>query len=328
MAQQTISTEIGGAADTLPAAMQKVNANFGEIYAAVATKSDAATTLDLINGKASLSGAVFIGDVVIQKAAPAVILDKQAGQSAIIYCRQSDGWRWRVILGSNAAESGANAGSDLRFDRYSDDGITLLGYLIAGTRSTGYVGINTNAPVDRLDVNGNLVPHVDNAYTCGKSGYRWSSVWAATGTIQTSDVRHKTAIADSGLGLSFIAALRPVSYKWIVGSNVVTMVDDPDNPIVDRIEDPGSEAGYREVSQPGKREVVTPLPGTRTHYGLLAQEVKAALASVGCSDFAGYIKTDPADPESEEGLRYDQFIAPLIKAVQELAARIDVLERA
>jgi len=32
------------------------------------------------------------------------------------------------------------------------------------------------------------------------------------------------------------------------------------------------------------------------------------------------------DPESEEALRYDEFIAPLIKAVQELSAKVAALE--
>ena len=43
-------------------------------------------------------------------------------------------------------------------------------------------------------------------------------------------------------------------------------------------------------------------------------------------DFAGHILADPADPQSEQGLRYDAFIAPLVKAVQELAERVAVLE--
>ena len=66
--------------------------------------------------------------------------------------------------------------------------------------------------------------------------------------------------------------------------------------------------------------------GGRTHYGLLAQQVKTALESLGCTDFAGHIQVDPTDPASTEALRYDAFIAPLIAAVQELARRVDALE--
>jgi hypothetical protein len=43
-------------------------------------------------------------------------------------------------------------------------------------------------------------------------------------------------------------------------------------------------------------------------------------------DFGGWVKTDITNPDSEEGLRYEEFISPLIKAVQELTARVKALE--
>jgi hypothetical protein len=52
--------------------------------------------------------------------------------------------------------------------------------------------------------------------------------------------------------------------------------------------------------------------------------VKAALpAGV---DFGGWVLTDKNDPNSQQALRYDQFIAPLIQAVKELSAKVEVLE--
>ena len=137
-----------------------------------------------------------------------------------------------------------------------------------------------------------LRPATDNAITLGASGARWSAVWAATGTIQTSDARQKTDIVPSDLGLDFILALQPVSYRWLVG---------------------GNEDG-------------APRPGRRTHYGLLAQQVKTVLETLGNADFAGHVQADPTDPASGQGLRYDAFIAPLIAAVQQLAKRVGELE--
>jgi len=61
---------------------------------------------------------------------------------------------------------------------------------------------------------GAVKPLTDNAQTLGASGARWSAVWSATGTIQTSDARFKTDIAPSDLGLDFILALKPVRYRW------------------------------------------------------------------------------------------------------------------
>ena len=149
--------------------------------------------------------------------------------------------------------------------------------------------LTVNAASGAATVAATFRPSPDNAMTLGGSGARWSAVWAATGTIQTSDARQKTDIAPSDLGLGFILALNPVRYRWTVG---------------------GNEDG-------------APRKGRRTHYGLIAQEVQAVL---GGRDFAGHILADPSDPESEQGLRYDAFIAPLIAAMQALAARVKELE--
>jgi hypothetical protein len=155
---------------------------------------------------------------------------------------------------------------------------------------------------------GNFYPNVDNSITCGASGQRWSAVWAANGTIQTSDINAKTDVVDSPLGLSFIASLRPVAYKYKVGRNqVIDNPEDTDNP------------------------TIVPIAGKRQHFGLIAQEVKAALPDG--VDFGGWAITNLEDSNSEQGLRYDQFIAPMIKAIQEqqatitaLTARVAVLE--
>lgn len=66
---------------------------------------------------------------------------------------------------------------------------------------------------------------------------------------------------------------------------------------------------------------MTARAGERTFYGLIAQDVKAALDKVNAGDFAGWTLADKDDPESTQGLRYTEFVAPLIKAVQELSAK-------
>lgn len=148
--------------------------------------------------------------------------------------------------------------------------------------------IRVDATTGATTLGGALTPSTDNARTLGASGARWSTVWAATGTIQTSDERQKTDIAPSDLGLDFILSLNPVKYRW---------------------RDGGSQTGE-------------PRPGQRTHYGLLAQQVLTALEG---KDFGGHILVDPTDPDSEQGLRYDELIAPLVKAVQDLATLVATL---
>ena len=139
-----------------------------------------------------------------------------------------------------------------------------------------------DASTNAVSITGVLKPVSDNAVTLGASGARWSAVWSATGTIQTSDARDKTSIAPSELGLDFIRLLEPVRFRWKGGD-------------------------------------------ARTHYGLIAQQV-AAVATRLDVDFGGHVLADPADPESQQALRYDQFIAPLVRAVQELAERVEKLE--
>jgi hypothetical protein len=142
---------------------------------------------------------------------------------------------------------------------------------------------------------------VDNAYTMGASGARWSAIWAANGTIQTSDARQKKDITDTNLGLDFINKLRPVSYKWIVGGNSVEVSEsDNENEVVKR--------------------TITANEGKRNHYGLIAQEVKEVLGDI---DFGGYVYDEETDTMA---LRYDQFISPMIKAIQELTQKVNALE--
>jgi len=167
-----------------------------------------------------------------------------------------------------------------------------------------------------------FVPAFDNGNTLGDATHRWKSVWAVDGAIQTSDARLKKNVADSVLGLSFIEGLRPVSYQWINGGNttVRTQVGEetvPGHVTIDGVVVPPSTRPVYELG-------VTPTPGTATHFGLIAQEVRQAVIAVGVDikTFGGFVQVDPSNPESELGLNYGEFISPLIKAVQEISARL------
>lgn len=240
----------------------------------------------------------------------------------------------------------------------------------------GKVAIGGATAPETLTVWGHAAPGTDNANTCGTSGLRWSAVWAANGTIQTSDGRDKVAVRASPLGLSFIEALRPVAYRWAVGGydmvveESVELVEEQETADVEearwRIDIEGGKAVRREVrervavplvdlvgvvDEAGepvrdgdgrqffheaprmrkvervvRREVPVARPGRRQHFGLLAQDVRAAAEAAGV-DFGGLVQVDPSDPASELALRYDQFVAPLIAAVQELSARVRALEQ-
>ncbi|MBC7849653.1 MAG: tail fiber domain-containing protein [Chitinophagaceae bacterium] len=65
-----------------------------------------------------------------------------------------------------------------------------------------------------LSLNATLLPEADNAFSLGSGSNRWGVVFAANGTINTSDARDKRNIKKLSYGLSDIMKLNPVSFEW------------------------------------------------------------------------------------------------------------------
>ena len=163
----------------------------------------------------------------------------------------------------------------------------------------GYVGIGETTPSEMLDVkNGSSGGHI----LC-------HDIYTHDGGVHSSDERMKESINPSALGLDFINALTPVSYKWRDTERVIPATVDIDNK--------GVETTIEEKIEKTEH--------TRTHYGLIAQDVLSVLddAGVGAEGFGGYCYTGKRD---QHGLRYNEFISPLIKAVQELSAQVKALK--
>jgi len=59
-----------------------------------------------------------------------------------------------------------------------------------------------------------LRPGTDNTHNLGSSSNRWRTVFATTGTINTSDRNLKRDINHISYGLESVRKLNPVSYKW------------------------------------------------------------------------------------------------------------------
>lgn len=199
--------------------------------------------------------------------------------------RSSTAYSYGVKLAiSNAGGTTGTSGIAVRNYDGSGGGSTCLALAPS-------VGANPYPLVEASPADVSFKPVNDNQVSLGTAGKRYSTVYAATGTINTSDARLKTNIKTSDLGLDFILNLKPVSYTWISGGFTV---DDEGNKI----------------------EHV----GKRTHYGMLAQDVGDL---IGTKDFAGYIYDKDTD---SYGLRYEEFIAPMIKAIQELKNEIAILK--
>ena len=197
------------------------------------------------------------------------------------------------------------------------------GVWITGNASDGHQRFYTNSGERiRSGYNGqgtdfynqnSVRPGADNSIDLGSGSNRWDDVYATNGTIQTSDSRLKQEVVTSVLGIDFVKALRPVSYKWIEGKKV---------PIVDGTDENGDNV-YR--TDDDNNWIYESRAGARRHWGFIAQEVKQAVDDAGV-DFAGWSLADKDDPDSRQSLRYEEFIAPLTKALQEAIAKIETLE--
>ncbi len=154
----------------------------------------------------------------------------------------------------------------------------------------------------------------------GESFCKWKSVYVQSGTIQTSDRTKKKEIKplDDELTKKFIMGLTPSSYSMTDGTS------------------------------------------GRTHWGMIAQDIEALMAELGMTsmDFAGFIKSSRVEYEEIEeetgavggngssaqrkrkrrkerivegeydySLRYDEFIAPIIRMVQIQQDEINGLKR-
>lgn len=131
----------------------------------------------------------------------------------------------------------------------------------------------------------------------------------------TSDARDKADIQDTNLGLSFVMQLQPRMYRW-------------DFRELYRSQKPAADApkeewdAWREANKLSNLTHDGTHKRSRFHQGLVAQEVKSVMDSLGV-DFGGFRDSSINGGDAQMGLEYIQFIAPLIKAVQELKAELD-----
>ena len=133
-------------------------------------------------------------------------------------------------------------------------------------------------------------PDIDNTLSLGTSGNRWTAVYAANGTIQTSDERYKTNITDIHYGLADVMKLRPISYQW-------------------------------------KNEKLQ--VGTGTNLGFSAQAMEKIIPDVVVhSTVKPDAETGkmPSEYSDAYGVKYSELIPVLVKAIQEQQAEIEALK--
>lgn len=151
----------------------------------------------------------------------------------------------------------------------------------------------------------------------------------AYGTVQNrSDERDKTDIRDTELGLEFVKALRPVDFKWDMREDY--RPEPPELPNENATDEEKSaydtakaqwieDVKLANITRDGSKK------RNRFHHGLIAQEVKAVLDDKGI-DFGGFQDHKIAGGDDVLSIGYDELIAPMIKAIQELSAEVASLK--
>jgi hypothetical protein len=229
---------------------------------------------------------------------------------------------FNTACGSGAALALSSGGDNVAVGYqalYSENSASQCTAVGSGALSGTYAGTLTNSCAlgYGADVAGNNQVQLGNSAT---TTYVY-------GTVQNrSDLRDKTDVRDTTLGLDFVMSLRPVDYKWDMRDFYR-----PAPPV--RPEDPsdeqaqatyeGAKAAWAEASKLANITHDGSKKRTRYHHGFIAQEVMALNAG-----FGGVQDHKIAGGDDVLSLGYDEMVAPLVKAIQELKAEFDAYKAA
>ena len=170
------------------------------------------------------------------------------------------------------------------------DALVLL-YALPMETALSLTGTNTRTHITDTHSNfgGNVYPTTDNVGTLGTPTNKWNAIYCTSGTINTSDRNEKKNIKDIPIlkAKNIVMGLKPVTYKFKQNES------------------------------------------DRTHYGLIAQDVEELIngLNIDSKDFAPLVKSKNEDGSTSYGLRYEEFIAPIIKTIQSQQYEIENLKK-
>ena len=218
-----------------------------------------------------------------------------------------------TILGQNALASGGIVGTNYNSNindttaigqgtlfnlKANSQGNTTVGFRAGFNLENGSDNAMLGKNAGSLAVSGNRADGFSNCTVLGANSRISGDNQVQLGGVDTSpyayaalqirsDKRDKTDIRDTALGLDFINSLRPVDYRF----------------------------DYREKYEDGKRDGSK--AGKRVHHGFIAQEVMDNAVA-----FGGVQDHSVNGGEDVMSIGYEEFVAPLVKAVQQLSAEV------
>ena len=177
---------------------------------------------------------------------------------------------------------------------------TIVGYLAGWKMTTGSNNIiigndsgTSTSPTGEITTGSNIICLGDNNI---------SNFYCADTSISSSDSRDKTDITNFNLGLSWVEALRPVTYRW------------------DRRTWYGTDEQPYGTSDGSKKR-------SKLHVGFLAQEaleVEKANGYGTSNDDSLVVHLN--EDEMSYGIKYERLVPILVNAIKELSTRVKALE--
>ena len=129
-----------------------------------------------------------------------------------------------------------------------------------------------------------------------------SNLFCADTSISSSDSRDKTDVASFNIGLAWIEALRPVTYRW------------------DRRTWYGTKSEPFGTPDGSKKR-------TKTHIGFLAQEALEVEKANGYgSSNDDSLVVNLTEDGMSYGMKYERLVPILVNAIKELSAKVTALE--
>src|SRR6266542_1967907 len=200
---------------------------------------------------------------------------------------------------------------------------SALGYASLNQNTTGFnnTALGSEADVSKNNLfNATAIGYgaiVDGSNKVRIGDGSVKSIGGAVDWTKLSDGRYKKNIKENVAGLAFINSLRPITYTVNIQglneyynkgrkqllSDSVSANEEAVNAEMKKAEDEASKIVYN---------------------GFIAQEVEEAAKKLNF-EFSGVDK--PQSKDGVYGLRYDNFVVPIVKAVQELSRQNDQLKK-
>ena len=207
------------------------------------------------------------------------------------------------VTSSGSVAFATSAGSASTAANLSGGTLTTSSYSLLSSTSLVAIG-NSSGQGVFVNGSGSFSSSIDNTMSCGTSGFRWTTVYATTGTINTSDANQKQQIEN---------------------------LTDVEFAVANELKSKIKTFKFNEA-------VAAKGSNARKHVGWIAQDVQTTFANHGlnANDY-GMFCSDEIDGKIQLGVRYeelltfisaaeDQKMTSLISSVSQLVAEVEALK--